>query len=200
MKRGTNLIAPSGELFGTLPALSSELEEKKKTGKEQEPGEGRGKGIQGGNPGRGQSLAVSSPETAGFDEFWKVYRVKKGKAAALRAWCKHGCAGFTPMIIATAERMQAEDRNWLEGFQPHASTWLNSGGWDDEPLPPVKPQPRYQTAAERQMAVIRRTDELFARLIRGERDGPVGSEEAGEQPSRSLPPHLVGRASDLVGH
>jgi hypothetical protein len=135
----------------------------------------------------------------GFVEFWSLYPVRKQRARALAAWRKHGCAAFTAKVMATLARMQAEDAQWLAGYVPHAATWLNGGGWDDEPQAATKP--RHQpTAADRQMAVIRRTDELFDRLIRGESDGPVGSEEAGEQPGSSLSPSLVGRASDPVGH
>jgi len=184
----------NGELFGEVPALSSEEEERKKKGKgkelkpeERDPRE------------RNHSIAVSSPSAAGFDEFWSAYRVKKGKGAALRAWCKHGCAGFAAKIIATAERMQAEDRAWLEGYQPHPATWLNAGGWDDEPLPPVKPR-RRPTADERKLEAIRRSDELFDRLIRGECDGRVGGQENREQPEHALPAGLVGGANGFVRH
>ena len=136
--------------------------------------------------------------SVGFVEFWSAYRLKKGKGTALRAWQKQGCAGFAPKIMATLERMQAEDDQWNRGYQPHAATWLNAGGWDDEPVAAPRPH-RELTAAERQMAVIRRTDELFNRLNGGSH-GPVGSEEAGEQPGRSLSPGLVGRASGPVHH
>jgi hypothetical protein len=135
----------------------------------------------------------------GFVEFWSQYQPKKGKGAALRAWQKQGCAAFAPKVMATLERMQREDAQWQSGYIPHAATWLNAGGWDDEPAPAPKPQHR-QTAADRQMQVIRRTDELFERLIRGEGDGPVGSQEAHEQPGRAVSPHLGGGAGRLVHH
>jgi hypothetical protein len=193
------LIALSGELFGALPALSSELKKNRKgKGKEHTPEEREGKGIQGGNPERNHSIAFSSP-AAGFDEFWSAYRVKKGKAAALRAWQKHRCAGFAAKIIAAVERLQAEDRAWLEGYQPHPTTWLNAGGWDDEPLPPVKPR-HPPTADERKLEAIRRSDELFDRLSGGGAHEPERGQADRERFEHEVSAGLVGGAHDHVRH
>jgi len=183
---------------GTQPALKTlkiGIPEKKELILELQETHSREEGERGGNPKRRKY-----PYPPGFERFWKLYPVHREKPHALKFWTELHCEAITDLIVAKVELLKREDARWLRGFVKDPHRWLRSQGWEDEPVAPTKPQPRYQTAAERQMAVIRRTDEMFARLMRGECDGPGGSEEAGEQPGRSLPPHLVGRASDSVGH
>jgi hypothetical protein len=86
------------------------------------------------------------PQTAArFPEFWAVYPVKKGKAAALRSWKAKGCDAIADQIIAHVRRMEREDSDWLRGFIPHGSTYITGERWDDEPkregAPPVAPPP-----------------------------------------------------------
>lgn len=65
-----------------------------------------------------------------FDQFWRLYPVKKGKQAAQRAWKnKKTGADFILKDIQTRVR---NDRQWIEGFIPHASTYLNGCRWEDE--------------------------------------------------------------------
>ncbi len=68
-----------------------------------------------------------------FDGFWSAYPVKKGKKPAHTAYLKalketdHG----TLVAAVIAQRRWPE---WSDpGFIPHAATWLNRGGWTDEP-------------------------------------------------------------------
>lgn len=71
-----------------------------------------------------------------FDEFWDAYPRKVGKkkarakfAAAIKA------AGDAQRVIDGAQRLAADPNLPEKRFIPHPTTWLERGGWDDEPLP-----------------------------------------------------------------
>ena len=71
-----------------------------------------------------------------FDEFWDAYPRKVGKkkarakfAAAVKA------AGDAQRVIDGAQRLAADPNLPEKQFIPHPTTWLERGGWDDEPLP-----------------------------------------------------------------
>lgn len=81
--------------------------------------------------------------SASFEEFWSSYPLRKGKAAAYRAWKsvekKH--PGVKPPQIITAVKAQVEAdtfRSPHDGqlYIPHPATWLNAGRWDDDVKPP----------------------------------------------------------------
>lgn len=75
-----------------------------------------------------------------FEAFWNVYPRKVGKVSARKAFLKAASVANPLVIIGGADRM-ASDPNLPEAaFIPHAATWLNRGGWDDEPYP-KKPEP-----------------------------------------------------------
>lgn len=67
-----------------------------------------------------------------FAEFWKVYPVKKGKADAEAKWKAKGYDAIADTIIADVVQRCREDRQWLDGYAPHGSTYVNSRGWEDE--------------------------------------------------------------------
>ena len=70
-----------------------------------------------------------------FESFWNVYPRKVGKESARRAFAKAALLSNPLIIIGGADRM-ASDPNLPEAaFIPHAATWLNRGGWGDEPYP-----------------------------------------------------------------
>lgn len=71
-----------------------------------------------------------------FDEFWALYPVKRGKAAAHKTWQKRKLDAMADTIIAHVQRMQREDDCWLRGYIPHGSTYINGSGWEDEPKKP----------------------------------------------------------------
>ena len=76
-----------------------------------------------------------------FDSFWSHYPIKKGKQAALRAFQNtKPTASFIPTtlnLINDVENRKANDAQWVEGYAPHASTYLNGQRWEDE-ITPVK--------------------------------------------------------------
>nr|DAP66127.1 MAG TPA: putative replisome organizer protein [Caudoviricetes sp.] len=92
------------------------------------------------------------PRSDRFDEFWDAYPRKVGKkkartkfAAAVKA------AGDAQRVIDGALRLAADPNLPEKQFIPHPTTWLERGGWDDEPLPdrtPTRQTPHRKTEAE----------------------------------------------------
>lgn len=81
---------------------------------------------------------------AGFEVFWAAYPRKEGKLAAARAFEKALKVLGTP---DAAERLQRAAEAFGKAcagkepqYIPHASTWLNAGRWEDEPLTPADPR------------------------------------------------------------
>jgi hypothetical protein len=73
-----------------------------------------------------------------WDEFWKIYPLKVGKGAALKAFEKAVKRATPEEIIAGAQRY-AKDPNRDPGYTAHAATWLNADRWGDSLLPPKTP-------------------------------------------------------------
>jgi hypothetical protein len=72
-----------------------------------------------------------------FLDFWTVYPMKKGRANAEAQWRAKGYDAIADRIIADVKRRIIEDRQWLDGYAPHGSTYVNSQGWLDE-IEPTK--------------------------------------------------------------
>jgi hypothetical protein len=66
-----------------------------------------------------------------FDEFWAAYPVKKGRAGAMAKWKARKLDAIADQIIDDVKRRKAEDRQWLDGYVPHGSTYVNGRGWED---------------------------------------------------------------------
>ena len=82
------------------------------------------------------SLRSESAKSAqGFDSFWSVVPRKTGKDAAEKAYRQKIAAGrATPSeILAGAIRWRDEAKHDDPQYVPHPATWLNRGGWEDEP-------------------------------------------------------------------
>jgi len=69
----------------------------------------------------------------GFEEFWKTYPRKVGKAAAEKAWSKAKGVELAT-ILQAIERARSTEQWQKDGgqFIPYPATWLNEGRWDDE--------------------------------------------------------------------
>lgn len=75
-----------------------------------------------------------------FDNFWNEYPRKVGKEAARKSFAKAVKTTQPDVIVSGATRL-AQDPNLPElQYVPYPATWLNRGGWDDEPYP-AKAQP-----------------------------------------------------------
>jgi hypothetical protein len=75
-----------------------------------------------------------------FEKFWTFYRenVPQGVSAgnrqkAIRAWDKLAPDDNLVNTLAAALRKQVKSQVWKSGVGvPHASTWLNNRGWEDD--------------------------------------------------------------------
>jgi len=74
-----------------------------------------------------------------WDEFWKIYPLKVGKGAALKAFDK-AIKRANPQEIIDGAKRYADDPNRNPGYTAHAATWLNADRWADSLLPPKTPQ------------------------------------------------------------
>jgi uncharacterized protein YdaU (DUF1376 family) len=74
---------------------------------------------------------------ARFDEFWSLYPNRKGKSQALAKWKARSLDSMADRIIADVRNRIARDRQWLDGFVPHGSTYINGSGWEDD-IEPVR--------------------------------------------------------------
>jgi hypothetical protein len=86
-----------------------------------------------------RSTLVQGDET-GFDDFWSAYPNKEKKAMALTVWKKNNCAAQMGQILADIERRR-RSRQWIDGYIPHALTYLNQKRYEDgsEELAQVMP-------------------------------------------------------------
>lgn len=66
--------------------------------------------------------------------FWQEYPLHRDKLKALKAWRNAIRKVSQDAIVAGATRYR-NDPNREDAFTKYAATWLNAGGWEDEPLP-----------------------------------------------------------------
>lgn len=82
---------------------------------------------------RARKQRATRPEPKGFEEFWRYYPAKVGKAAARKAWPKAVQQAGSPeeLVIALKARLHLfpDEAQYI----PNPSTWLNQGRWEDDP-------------------------------------------------------------------
>jgi hypothetical protein len=87
-------------------------------------------------------MAMTNDEIdAEFEAAWGHWARKQSKGQARRTyrkWRKSGKMPKVEQLVRVFCNMQNHRRGWLEGFQPHFSTWLNNEGWLDEQDPETK--------------------------------------------------------------
>lgn len=74
---------------------------------------------------------------SGFDQFWRAYPRKEGKANARKAFHKALKTTSLETILSAITNQQKSD-NWTKDdgqFIPHPASWLNGQRWDDELTP-----------------------------------------------------------------
>lgn len=75
-----------------------------------------------------------------FNKFWDFYRTHipvdcnaGNRQKAIRAWDKLAPSDNLVTQMAAALAVQVKSQTWLSGIGvPHASTWLNNHGWEDD--------------------------------------------------------------------
>jgi hypothetical protein len=84
------------------------------------------------------------PSPAGFDDWYSTYPKKKQRQAAMRAFAKVIGSGLIA-LPALIEKTKAFAASWENKpaaerkFIPYPASWLNAGGYDDEPEGDGKP-------------------------------------------------------------
>lgn len=111
-----------------------------------------------------------------FDGFWAAYPLKDGKKKAREVWQRKKLDRLADRIIADVVKRKAEHGQWLEGYVPLATTYLNGERWQDEIRPRQGPPSR--------PAEVSKTTQFFKEQIEaihdhmatlGNQNGPVGA-------------------------
>lgn len=98
-----------------------------------------------------------------WSKFWEIYPRHSATSAARRSFAKaYKKAGDA--VIEGARRFATDPNLPPKQFIPHASTWLNQGRWDDEPLPARQMSKEERETYERQQLQIRKDREREASL------------------------------------
>ena len=95
-----------------------------------------------------------------FYKFYEVYPVRKSAKRAKAVWERDKLDDKFDMIVADVKHRLLNDRQWIEGYIPHPSTYLNQELWTDEISPTSSSRPsngvgrqdpgsRHQSAIER---------------------------------------------------
>ena len=88
---------------------------------------------------KGKERKGNSVRTATrFDEWWDAFANKKNRKGALKIWKQRNLDTIADDLIADAQKRHREDGQWLRGFQPHPTTYLNGDRWEDELEPARK--------------------------------------------------------------
>lgn len=99
-------------------------------------GIGNGKGQGNGNgTGKKEGVQGEPSFSSSFEEFWQAYPRRIGKQEAWKAWVKNKCDAKLPLILSTIRKLKITP-GWTKEagkFIPHPATWINRGGWDDDP-------------------------------------------------------------------
>ena len=81
-----------------------------------------------------KSRRLSAEQRERFETFWEAWPKKVSKGQAEITWEKlHPDGELLDKILAGLERAKKMDRRFQTAeFTPHASTWLNDRGWEDD--------------------------------------------------------------------
>lgn len=76
-----------------------------------------------------------------FDEFWKIYPIKKNKVRAKKIWDKEKFRLIaTPICSDVLKRTRSEPQWQDKQYIPHPSTYLSNKLWEDEFIEPSTPR------------------------------------------------------------
>jgi hypothetical protein len=140
--------------------------------------------------------ALAPPSSPGFDDWYAIYPKKKQPQAAKRAFAKAiGSGAITLDALMTKTKAFAVATNWAalskrdRQFVPYPASWLNAGGYHDEPdggggvePAPVVRDPRSFTDADWQKRLTYLQDSETWLEAWGPKPG---------EPGCLVPPHLI---------
>jgi hypothetical protein len=67
-----------------------------------------------------------------FDKFWAAYPIKKSIVYARKVWKQiNPDDALLERMLAAIDMARKHDHQWLDGYIPNPSTWLNQGKWED---------------------------------------------------------------------
>lgn len=75
-----------------------------------------------------------------FDQFWRLYPLRVGKLAAVKAYAKARKTASQDEILQGVSRYVEHKPEWQA--YAHPATWLNQGRWADEPFQERRKEPR----------------------------------------------------------
>ncbi len=84
-----------------------------------------------------KTLRVPEKLPEGFEQFWDWYPKKKSKGDALKAWKRLRPSAALLMQMGATLSWQAKSFDWTKDsgqFIPYPASWINSRGWEDDPL------------------------------------------------------------------
>lgn len=79
-----------------------------------------------------KASSVRGTDMDRFDAFWSEFPRKEGKKAARAVWKSKRLDAIADQIIADVVKRKAGHRPWLDGYIPHATTYLRGERWEDE--------------------------------------------------------------------
>lgn len=82
---------------------------------------------------------------AQFDDFWKAYPIKRDKKKAKTAWMRKKLNGKSEDIVKDVINRISNDPQWIKGYIPLPTTYINGERWDDELTNPVIQEGRQYT-------------------------------------------------------
>jgi hypothetical protein len=90
--------------------------------------------------GKRDGANAPSCDASRFAEFWAAWPAamrKRNRAKAEEIWKRRKLDGQADMIIADVRMRAEQDQQWLKGFAPMPTTYLNGKRWEDELGGPV---------------------------------------------------------------
>ena len=142
-------------------------------------------------PPKKKPPARKKPTQKLFYKFYEVYPIHKSAKRAKQYWERDQLDEKFDMIVAAVRSSMLNDQQWINGFIPHPSTYLNQELYTDEISPtnsnrddrrayqPEDPGTRHQSAINRKHGI----DQAFRTIdgeVLGKDDGnirnPVGTE------------------------
>lgn len=95
-----------------------------------------------------QHLSEQEESDETFEAFWQLYPIKKGKKRAKAAWFAQRCYKDVHMILTKLDEQVRKDRQFLDGYPPHPTTYIHGKRWEDEVVPPAPSRVKRQSFAE----------------------------------------------------
>jgi hypothetical protein len=103
------------------------------------------------NRGSGDQRKKTSPASQDdFFDWYMDYPRKEARAAAEKAYAKARTKASHQQLVEGARRYR-DDPNREASFTKLPATWLNSGCWEDEPLPPRNVQQLRPTGSQQRL-------------------------------------------------